>query len=242
MKTKLSQKWSLAALALGLGLALSSVQAQHINAGAFNTNQGSQLYFGNGASYVNTSGYTRSLNYSNSGQFASWFNSSSPTFTAAAQTTNNGATPALYAAAYGSFLQLRIETVASGPLGGTFAFWEDGNSTTTPTFNLNVGQTVTTGNLLDLSDASIGAGTVGADPYGHLHGRRYAVSLPGDYLVGFRIIDTSINGLNGEPIHTDSDLFLLTFRAVAVPEPTALALVGLGIVAVGVGVHRKLQK
>lgn len=240
IKLSISQKW-LAAL-LALGLAVSGAQAQHINAGALGTTQGSQLYFGNGASYVNTSGYARSLNYSNSGTFAGWFNSSSPTFTAAAQTTNNGATPALYAAAYGSFLQLRIETVASGPVGGAFAFWEDGNLTTTPTFSLNVGQTVTSGNLLDLSDASLGAGLPGADPYGHLHGRRYAVSLPGDYVVGFRIIDSSVNGLNGGPIHTDSDLFLMTFRAVAVPEPASAAMLGLGLIALSLGVRRKLQR
>ncbi len=238
MKTKLSQKWSVALLALGL--AVSGAQAQHINAGALGTTQGSQLYFGNGASYVNTSGYTRSLNYSNSGTFAGWFNNSSPTFTALAQTTNNGATPSPFAAAYGSFLQLRLESVVSGPVGGTFSFFDHG--ATTPTLNLGVGSSVGSGNLFDLSDASHGAGTVGADPYGHLHGRRYAVSLPGDYLVGFRIIDSSVNGTGGGPIHTDSDLFLMTFRAVAVPEPTTATLMGMGLLAVGLGVRRKLQR
>lgn len=227
---RIRQKWSLAVL--GLGLATSQIQAQHINAGALSQTQGSQLYFDNAATYVYTSGFARSLNYSNSGQFAGWFNHSNPSFTAHAITNLSGP-PSPNAAAPGAFLQLRIETVAAGPAGGTFAFWDHGNASTTPSISLSVGQTVASGNLFALSDVELGAGAPGADPFGHIHGRRFGVNLPGDYLVGFRIVDTSVNGLNGGPIHTDSELFLMTFRAVAVPEPTTAALLGAGIFTLG---------
>lgn len=110
-----------------------------------------------------------------------------------------------------------------------------------PTLSLGVGQTVTVGNLFDLSDASLGAGSAGADPYGHLHGRRFSTTEVGDYLVGFRIIDTSVNGIGGGPIHTESDLFLMTFRAVAIPEPAAMALLGLGGVMLGIHIRSRRQ-
>lgn len=102
-------------LTFALGFLSSSALAQHINAGAFSTNHGAQLYFVNGASFVNTSGFVRTMNYSNSGTYAKLYNVSNPSFTALAQTTNNGATPSPSAAAFGSFLQLRLETVVSGP-------------------------------------------------------------------------------------------------------------------------------
>lgn len=245
MKTKLSisKKWLMAALTLGLGLAVSSVQAQHVNAGALNTSQGGQLYFQNASGFVNGSGFvitsvSPTMNYSNSGTYAGFFNSG-PTFTALAQTANNGATPSPFAAAYGSFLQLRLESVVSGPVGGTFSFFDHG--ATTPTYGLGVGSFVTSGNLFELSDDTLGAGDPGADPFGHIHGRRFAADVAGSYQVGFRIVDTSINGIGGGPIQSDSQLYLMTFNAVAVPEPTVLSLVAGGVIAVGMGIRRKVR-
>ncbi len=232
MKLKLSQKGSFAALVLGFGLATASAQHGHLNAGAYSTNAGSQLYFVNGASFVNTSGYVQSMSYSNSGTYAGYYNSG-PTFTSLAATTTTGGTPHPNAAALGTFLETRLETIVSGPAGGVFSFWDSGQ--TTPTLSLNVGQTITSGNLFDLSNAAAGAGNPGADPYGHLHGRRFSATLPGDYLVGFRIVDMT-------GFHADSDLFLMTFRAIAIPEPATAALVGVGVLAVGFGVRRKLKK
>jgi hypothetical protein len=237
MKKNKTTSLPLVLIALGLSATAVTVSAQHINAGALSTNAGSQLYFVNGSSYVNTSGFVRTMNYSNSGTFAGLYNIGNPSFTALAQTTNNGATPSPAAAAYGTFLQLRLETVVSGPEGGTFSFWE--HDSLQPTLSLDVGQTVLSGNLIPLSDATLGAGTPGADPYGHIHGRRYTVDLAGDYVVGFRIVDTS-SSLNMRsdasaaggpveiPFHAPSELFLITFSAVPVPEPATIALVAIG--------------
>jgi len=233
MKTNFRRKWSLAVLTLGLGLAGSGVQAQHghLNAGATSTSQGSQLYFANGAAFVNTSGFVQTMNYSNSGSYAGYYNSG-PTITALAQTTANGGTPHPAAAAFGSFLKLRLETVVSGPAGGVFSFWD--SSQTSPTLSLNVAQTEPLGNLFDLSNAALGAGNPGADPYGHLHGRRFTTTEVGDYLVGFRIVDAT-------GYHSDSDLFLMTFRAVAIPEPATLALLGVGTVTLAIVIRRRKQ-
>jgi hypothetical protein len=110
----------------------------------------------------------------------------------------------------------------SGPVGGTFSFFDHG--AVTPTYSLGVGSSVGSGNLFELSDDTLGAGDPGADPFGHIHGRRFAADVAGSYQVGFRIVDTSVNGFGGGPIQADSQLYLITFNAVAVPEPATAAM------------------
>lgn len=241
MKENPTKTILLTVLALGLSLA-PKVQA-HINAGALSTAQGGQLYFAGAQGYLDSSGFVitndesalpYTMGYSNVGTWAGFYVGRSPTFTALA-TTNSGGPPSPFAAAPGSFIQVRLETVLSGPAGGIFSFWESGSLT--PTLNLGVGNSVASGNLIPLSDASKGAGNPGNDPYGHLHGRRYGANLPGDYLVGFRIVDTSVNGAGGGPIQSDSQLYVLGFRAV--PEPSTLVLAAAGAGIMGFAFRRR---
>jgi hypothetical protein len=77
------------------------------------------------------------------------------------------------------------------------------------TFAVPVG-TVAGTNAFPLSENE---GEPGADPYGHIHGRRFTATLPGLYTVGFQVFDTSHNGDNGGPIHQDSAVFPLYFQA-----------------------------
>ncbi len=51
------------------------------------------------------------------------------------------------------------------------------------------------------------------DPFGHIHGRRWTTTKPGIYTVGFRAIDTSVNGADGGPIHTPSDVIKIRYQA-----------------------------
>lgn len=236
MKINIGRKLSLAALTLGLGLAVSGVQAQHINAGALGTGQ---LYFQNVSGFVNSSGFVitnREITLAQSATPATLpglFEVTGLSFTALGATSNALHNSSPFAASLGAFVELRLETVLSGPVGGTFSFW-DHDAIANPTYSLGVGASGTS--LIELSDVSLGAGTVGGDPYGHLHGRRYAVDLPGDYVVGFRLFDTSVNGLGGNPIQSPSDLYLLTFHAV--PEPSVIALGALGAMAWGFATRR----
>ena len=71
-------------------LAAGAAHAQHINAGASSTNQGSQLYFVNGSNYVNTSGFVITATYTNGGTYAGYYQAGSPTFTALSGTNANG--------------------------------------------------------------------------------------------------------------------------------------------------------
>ena len=66
----------------------------------------------------------------------------------------------------------------------------------------------------DLSDKGRGAGVNGGDPFGHLHSRRFGVTKPGRYTVGFRAVDVSTNGQNGGPIHRPSDILAINFESL----------------------------
>ena len=52
-----------------------------------------------------------------------------------------------------------------------------------------------------------------ADPYGHIHGRRFTLSKPGLYTLGLQLLDGSSNGANGGPIHTPSAITYFYLQA-----------------------------
>lgn len=197
-------------------------QHGHLNAGAVGTSQGDALSFVNGAGFAASSGYVKELTPATTGARAGYY-TGSITFTSLAATVGNGG-PAAGAAALGSFLQYGIVSVA-GPAGGQFAFWEEG--ATTPTISYGVGYSTSFPALIELSDASNGAGAAGADPFGHLHGRNFTATVPGEYVVGFKLFDTSVNGAAGGEIHAPSQVLNIKFAAV--PEPGVVALFAIGV-------------
>lgn len=195
--------------ALGLGLVLSA-QANllaadhgHLNAGAVGTKQNDKLIFDNAAEFVSSSGYVKTLTHTNAGTYANYYQGN-VTLTALPQAPFNGG-PAANAPALGSFIQVQLVSV-EGPEGGFFGFWEAG--ATIPTISLPSGQTGT--NMWRLSEND---GSPGSDPYGHIHGRRLTATVPGIYTVGFKLFDTSTNGVGGGPIHTPSDVLRVYFQA-----------------------------
>ncbi len=193
------------ALLVQFGILLCSTsyaQHAHLNAGAVATTQGSKLIFENGADFNAVSGYIKTLIYTNGGTYAGYFQQNI-TLTALAQTPPN-AGPVPNAPALGSYIQAGIVSV-EGPPDGVFAFWEVGAAM--PTFAVRPGETST--NLFRLTESD---GSPGADPYGHIHGRRFTVSKPGIYKVNFVLRDTSTNGIDGGPIHTPSDTLPIFFQ------------------------------
>jgi hypothetical protein len=202
----------LVVLALFTGM-LSGRADTHIYAGALGTNQNDQLYFSNGLLFdANLSTFSFPQILRTNGLNKNYYRGDVLTFTALPGTELNGGPigPTPGHAAFGSQLAIQLVSVA-GPPGGSFAFWEgDGESDLgSITFSLPVGAT----NGTDYFVISQNAGVPNADPYGHIHGREFTTSLPGTYIVGFRIIDVSTNGAGGGPIHAPSDVFPLRFQA-----------------------------
>ncbi|MCI0744386.1 MAG: hypothetical protein L0Y58_03170 [Verrucomicrobia subdivision 3 bacterium] len=191
--------------ALAIALCTLPLQAQdhgHLRIGAASTNQGAALYFFNGADFATNSLYVKTLIFTNAGRYAGYYQGNITLTVQAA--TPDYAGPEPDAPALGSYIRARILSV-TGPAAGAFAFWETG--ATTPTISVATGQTGTNSFNVTQTD-----GFPGADPFGHVHGRRLAVTKSGIYAVTLQAFDTSTNGLIGGPIHTPSEPITVYFQ------------------------------
>lgn len=190
-------------------------QHGHLNAGAHAPEQNSQLYFVNGASFVEDSGFAISMNYREPEEPYGGYYSGTLTLSALAATPLAGG-PAPGHATIGSHIVARIETV-DGPEGGIWGFWESNwvLGSDQPTYSVPVGTT----DGVETFALSENEGLPEDDPFGHIHGRRFTVNKPGLYTVGFRLLDTSTNGDDNGPIHAPGDLFRMRFLAVSNDPP-----------------------
>lgn len=206
------------ALVMGLGpMPVAQAQHAHLNAGAIDSAAGKALYFPNGFNFVTNSGYFLPLKKETNGPYAG-HHQGSLTLTALPATGDNGG-PAFGHAAFGAHIEAVVVSV-DGPPGGSFGFWDsDGEEDATQlTFSVPVGQRLGTRSFA----LSQNQGEAGADPYGHIHGRRFSATVPGLYVVGFQLVDTSSNGPGGGPLHPASDVLPMYVQA------------GLTLAAVGV--------
>jgi hypothetical protein len=175
----------------------------HFYVGATGTNQNDQLIITNAADFATASGYVKTLNYTNGGLYAGYFEGN---ITFEAKNANNiFGDPVSGSAALGSWIHAQITSV-EGPTGGVFSFWDAG--ATVPTFNILSGTTST-----NTWTVSANNGAPGTNPYGHIHGRRFTANKPGIYTVAFKALDRSTNGAGGGPIHTDSEILKVYFQA-----------------------------
>ena len=208
---------SIAKSALAVGLALlahSNLSAQHghLNAGAAGVSQNDPLVWANGADFIDSSGYVKTLEFTNAGRFAGAYQGNITLTALPATAAHAGPDP--NASALGSYLQFRM-TCLEGPAGGQFNLWESTGAT--PVLALVPGEASTTLWRLTESD-----GAPGTDPYGHIHGRRFSATKPGLYKIAFTAFDTSTNGAGGGPIHRPSPQLAVWFQAgvnVASVEP-----------------------
>lgn len=200
-------RWSVLAIAF-LGF-LPTRAHEHLAAGAVTPEQDAALLFVNAAVFAAESGYTIRLDRSDDGTFDGQ-HQGEVSFVSLAATVDFGG-PVPFHPALGAHLETVVES-AEGPVGGAFGFWETTGDTGLPmrlTFQVPVGET----NGTHRFPVSENDGSPGTDPYGHIHGRVFSATLPGLYRIGFRFVDTSANGANGQPIHTPSPRYYLNFQA-----------------------------
>ena len=187
---------------------VAEAQHAHLNGGAMDSTVGKALYFPNGFNFVTNSGYFLPLKKATNGPYAG-HHQGSLTLTALPATGDNGG-PAFGHAAFGARIEAVVVSV-DGPPGGSFGFWDsDGEEDATQlTFSVPVGQRLGTRSFV----LSQNQGESGADPYGHIHGRRFSATVPGLYVVGFQLVDTSSNGPGGGPLHPASDILPMYVQA-----------------------------
>jgi len=201
----------IALLLFGGGLS-ASAQHLHIVTGADSKDQGARLRFVNGAAYniYSNQGIAPACFFMSSNLPALYPNlyQTDVTFASLPGTLWTGG-PAPGAAAAGAFLEAIIVSV-QGPLGGEIGFWqEDESATPSLRFSIPAGTT----NGLNRFEISEGITFPELDPFGHIHGRRFTANKPGLYTLGFQLIDTSIAGTDGGPIHTPSPISYFYFQA-----------------------------
>lgn len=201
----------------------------HLNAGVIGTGGGGiaqlgdQLFWHNGTEYDVSSPYSLVLEYNAGGNTfgADGFQfDGNITMTSLHDYDEGGALP-------GSYLQVRLLEV-SGPVGATLAWYENGGMD--PTF------TAASGSAGLSYQFNLTSGVfprdAAADPFGHVHGRRWAVNMAGEYTLTFLLTDAS-----GQ--HVDSAPY--SMRLTAVPEPGVGVLLAGGLMAL-TGGRRRWQR
>lgn len=201
--------WS---LALGAATAWCRAQHIHIAAGAESGELGSKLFFSNGYLYDTNSygGVTPACIYMDATDalYPKLYQTSASFVALPATLWTGGPTP--YAAEPGSHIEMVLRSI-EGPAGGEFTLWEENEEGTSTTKRFSLRSGVRDGtNRFSLSE---GITFPEYDPFGHIHGRRFTASKPGLYTLGVQLVDTSIFGPNGGPIHSPSNTNYFYFQA-----------------------------
>ena len=206
------QKHSVALAALSIMSVVPSLEAAHVAAGVAPTELGNVLAFYNQIEtetfpefHFTTMGGLLTMSLMTTGPRAGQYQVAADVYYALALGTPNGSP-----APSGAFIDLFVTSVI-GPEGGALNFFESGAQT--PTFTVGVGDAP---DSLDFYNLSVAANA--PDPFGHIHGRQWSFTQPGDYTVTFVLKDRS--GQVG-----DSAPYTVSYSSV--PEPgVATALLG----------------
>jgi hypothetical protein len=162
------------------------------------------LSFLNADHFVTQGEWVLTLASTNAGSPLRRFERAIPMLALPATVANGG--PSDDHASLGACVEVQLVSLA-GPSGGRLSVWEAEG--TEPLCIVGTGESAGT-NRFPVSQNQAVAGT---DPFGRVPGRRFAVDQPGLYTLGFRLVDTSMNGPGGNPLHGGSDAFTVYLQA-----------------------------
>jgi len=212
------------ALALSGGGLRALAQHVHLYAGAASQQPGSKLIVVNAVTYdINSNGGTTPECFFMSDNYPELYPGlyqSDATFAALPATLCAGG-PAPNCAALGTYIEARLVSV-TGPKGGEIGFWQENEDATETTKVFSVPSGTSSTNRFNVSegftftpfpDCGIDPDGHNPDPFGHIHGRRFTANKLGLYIVGFQLIDTATNGLNGASRHAPSVTNYFYFQA-----------------------------
>jgi hypothetical protein len=172
--------------------------------GAVAQTNSAPLCFINSGQFIINSLAVVNMQYTNAGTCAPQYERCVPMMAVPATLSCGG--PATNAASVGSRLELEFVSL-TGPPQANLSVWESGQAQ--PCLSLATGEVAGTNRIV----VSQTQAAPTADPYGCVPGRLLAVSRPGLYCLGFRVVDTSTNGPGGVPIHTPSPLYYVYLQA-----------------------------
>ncbi|MEO6053537.1 MAG: PEP-CTERM sorting domain-containing protein [Chthoniobacterales bacterium] len=118
----------------------------------------------------------------------------------------------------GSNLVLNLTSI-TGTLGAKFAFYETGSINPTWVYQVGTGFLNSGTGTIQLTDSAWFASDP-SDPFGHIHGRMFALDMVGEYTATWFLQDTesATTGL------LNSDSFTMNYSVESVPEPSTYAL------------------
>lgn len=172
--------------------------------GAVAQTNSAPLCFINSDQFVTNAQAVVNCRYANAGPCALQYECALPLMAVPATFSYGG--PATNAAALGSRLEVELVSL-NGPPQASLSVWESGQAQ--PCLDLPTGEVAGTNRIVVSQTQEAPT----ADSYGCVPGRHLAVSRPGLYCLGLRVVDTSTNGPAGGPIHTPSPLYQVYLQA-----------------------------
>lgn len=208
---------------------LTGARAQHLHTYAGDNNHDGYLDFSGPLPLINLTYQSNSVPAASGYGFSGSY---TPTAQHKSDYSGQGVTD-VHGALSGTYIVMTLYAV-DGPAGGSFAFFEAGG--TQPAFTLAVGQSGGTSSFPLTEEVYFAL--IPSDPYGHIHGRQFAVNLPGTYTVTWALGNTQPNGTGSSLQNPDEGLRTFTQTFVAVPEPRVAALFAAGALLLGMRCRR----
>lgn len=180
---------------------------------------------------------TRSLSYSGTGAYADAGYDYNGSYTFSALHGSNSSVNNPQGALSGTKIFMTLYAV-SGPVGANFAFFES-DETETPYLAFSIATGTTGGTNSFVLTEELFFEVDPSDPFGHIHGRRFAADTWGSYSITWVITNDQPSGTGSSLDNPDSGLRYFTQTFNAVPEPSTWAMIGAALLVGLIGLRKR---